>query len=233
MENFQNMLLTTLEEKYSNNVYLKGLIQVLSIGGFPVGSVIDSSLSTFLNTQKVKRLKVFFDKLNDGEIILEQTDIENNDFLHAYFSTVNYVVRTRTDEKVERFAQILKSLFSKEIDIDKFEDYNSILNELSEREFYILSKKLDYERRFPNNPESGLNEYQSLLLYWENFKHEIISHLNISDGEFNAILLRIQRTGCYSKFNGYIGENDEQKGYSTEIFRIIHDTIDKTGANTV
>jgi hypothetical protein len=220
------MSLLSLEEQYSNNVVLKGLIQILSSGGLPIGSVIDSGLSTFLNNQKVKKLKIFFDKLNDGKVILDQADIENNDFLHAYFATVNYVLNTRTDEKAARFAEILKGLYSKEIDIDQFEDYSSIFNEISEREFYFLSKKMEYEQKYTlKNGE--LNEAQVVNLYWKEFKEEVINTLGIGAGEFDGIIIRVQRTGCFSDFKGYWENDHERKGLTTELFHKIYSLLNK------
>ena len=104
-----------LENYYISNSYLRGLIQLL-----PVASAIDTILSNYIYKRQAEKLRTFFDKLNNGDVVLEMTDLENNDFLHAYFSTMNYVLTARTDEKVERFAEILKAVYTKKINIEQF-----------------------------------------------------------------------------------------------------------------
>ena len=107
--------LIMLYDSYEKQPIIKSLIQILSVNGLPVGSVVDTSLGVYVNNLKLNRLKCFFDELNSGNVELTDDLIEQNAFLSAYFSTVHYIVRTRSDEKMRNFARILKKMNDKTI----------------------------------------------------------------------------------------------------------------------
>jgi hypothetical protein len=216
--------ITTLYESYDTNPTIKGLIQALSLSGMPIGPIIDSTIGTFVNKMKSDRLHTFFDALNSGDITISEEQIESNDFLHAYFSTVNYVIRTRSDNKIESFARILKNLNVGRINIAEFEDYTSIFNELSEREFTILSIKHKYEQDHKEDV-TEMNPAQLTSSYWSDFVKTTCSRLSMSQEELDSMLVRIQRTGCYNKHKGYWEDGPNERGNTTELFRIIYELI--------
>jgi hypothetical protein len=221
----QKAFLTNLYETYDDSPVLKGLIQTLSIFGIPVGPVIDSSLGTYVNKIKTDRFKIFFDELNRGDIILTQEQIESNDFMNAYFETSLYILRTKSDDKIKRFAKILKNVYSGNLTFYDFDDYSSIFNDLTDREFAILLIKLKYEQEFHKNsvPKDKIKFISS---YWSDFKLEVISTLNIQIDEFNPMLVRLERSGCYSRLNGsYLWLDDEEYGNTTELFKTIYTLI--------
>ncbi|MGZ6555179.1 MAG: hypothetical protein ACXVDV_21560, partial [Bacteroidia bacterium] len=214
---------------YEKNPLLKALVKLL-----PAGSSVDSLISVSLSNMKAARLKTFFDALNKGDLELSENIIATNDFLYSYFSTFNYVVRTRTDEKVKRFANILLNVAAGNITFEESDDYTSVLNELSDREFAILSLKYQYESRFL--PEVGETEYRSngevlnpkqvTALYWDSFKEEVIEKIGVEASEFNSILVRIQRTGCYSIHKGYFDSSFEEDGNTTPLFKKLYTLVE-------
>lgn len=220
--------LILLSESYEKSPIIKGLIKLI-----PYGSSIDAYISTKLSNMRSARLKTFFDALNNGTMELTESIIETNDFLYSYFSVLNYVLRTRSDEKVERFANILLALATKKINFDEFDDYSSIFNELSDREFAILALKYEYEKRFL--PEKGETEYRSngiiqnpkqvTGLYWNDFKNEVISTIGVDIEEFNSLLIRLQRTGCYSVHKGYFDSSIDEDGDTTVLFKKLHKIV--------
>ena len=219
----QSNFLIPLYEAYEKNPVIKGLIQALSFSGVPIGSMIDSSLGSYVNKIKAERLRTFFDELNRGDIVLTEKQIESNDFIHAYLETVSYVLRTKSDEKIKRFAKILKRVYSEEITYDDFEDYTAIFNDLSDREFAILSIKYKYEQKNISNPKQ-LSTMVLVDSYWGDFKLEISEKLNIKESEINSFLIRIQRTGCYLKpIKGimFAGDDQDEQGITSEIFKKI------------
>ncbi len=218
-----------LSESYEKNPIIKSLIKLV-----PGGSAVDSYVSVQLNNMKAARAKAFFDALNNGSLTLSANIINSNDFLYSFYSTLNYVSRTRTDEKVKKFANIVLQLAADKIDFDQFEDYTAVLNDLSEREFAILSLKYKYEQRFL--PEEGESEYklngvvqnpiQVTMLYWEDFRNEVINTLKIESDELNSMLIRIQRTGCYLVHQGYwMDTYTEEIGNTTTLFKKITNLI--------
>jgi len=212
-------LLLELHGTYEQNPILKGLIQIIPYGGIP-----DALISTYANKLKAKKLRAFFEQLNEGEFELTKEMVLNNDFLNAYFSTLNYVLRSRSDIKFRAFAEILKALGSNKITPDEHEDYSKIFDDLTEREFMILSIKHDFEltheHTYPN-----INPLQRTSKYWAQFKSMVFEKTNINDNEMQAMLIRIQRTGCYLKFTGYWDESTDQVGDTTEIFSILKKII--------
>lgn len=216
-----------LHESYEKNPFVRTLLQALNIPGV---SQADAVISTYINNLKAEKLRLFFDELNNGTSELTENIIESNDFLHSYFSTVNYVIRTRSDEKVKRFAHILKSLAHQKINADEFDDYIAILDELSEREFTILALKYNYELKFL--PEIGETEYRSngviqnpkqiTNLYWKGFIEEIINKLNLDEVEISSMLIRLQRTGCYIAHTGYYDSKNDSDGNTTALFKKLY-----------
>ncbi|WP_207424966.1 hypothetical protein [Pedobacter sp. SYSU D00535] len=217
-----------LHERYESQPLLKALVQLATLNGFPIGAVADTVLSGYVNSMKTKKLRTFFDELNNEEVKLSPEIIENSDNLHAFFATVNYVNQNRSDVEIKAFAAILKSLYRDEIKIDEFEEYEQILNELTEREFIILSVKLEFEKH-ASLSQTDLNPLQLTSSYWEDFKSEIKKKLNIEAEELNAILVRIQRTGCYATFRGYFDESDEEIGNTTIVLQNLIGAIQNNG----
>lgn len=212
-------IIIDLYESYENVPLIKGLIQAIPFAGIP-----DSIVGTYVNKLKAKRLKIFFDQLTNGDIQLTEDIISNDNFLHAFFATTHYVVNSRSDLKLKAFAEILKSLYRDQISIDQHEDYAKIFDELTEREFIILSTKNNFERKHENtNP--GLNQLQHTSTYWNDFKTHVTDTLEINEGELNSMLIRIQRTGCYIKYVGYMDESQDQIGHTSEIFRKLKEII--------
>jgi hypothetical protein len=216
--------LTTLYDSYGNQPIIKSLLQLIDVNGIPIGSFIDTSLGTYVYNLKSNRLKCFFDELNTGQIELTDDIIEQNDFLCAYFSTINYIIRTRSDEKIKCFARILKNLSARSIHINEFEDYTSIFNELSEREFAILVIKYQYEQKNEKNPQS-LNPLQLTDSYWEDFKNEVCLKVGLPEKEFKAMLVRLHRTGCYNTYKGFLQDDPTEMGDTTELFKRLYELI--------
>lgn len=222
----QTSFFIELYESYESSPALKGLIQALSISGIPIGATIDSALCTYFNRIKAERLRFFFDELNSSDIVLTEEQIESNDFLYAYFKTVSYVLRTRSNEKIKRFAKILKKVYSGNLNVEEFDYYTSIFDDLTDKEFAILSIKYKYEQQNKSNP-NNLNELQLTCTYWDDFKKEIVDQLNIKETEINSFLIRLQRTGCYMKPNGYWDESSDHIGNTMEFFKTIINIIEE------
>ena len=88
--------LLLLAESYEKNPIIKSLVKIL-----PYGSAVDTLISVQLSNMKSARTKAFFDALNSGKLTLSENIINSNDFLYSFYTTSNYISRTRTDEKVE------------------------------------------------------------------------------------------------------------------------------------
>jgi len=122
----------------------------------------------------------------------------------------------------------LTSLGAAEITFNEFEDFTSAFNDLSEREFLLLTIKKDYELKHPHGrDENGENLIPAQLTgsYWQDFKNETKETLNIDDDMLNSLLIRVQRTGCYALHKGYWDDDGEQEGNTTIFFHKILEII--------
>ena len=78
-----------------DNPYVKALVQLVPFWGV-AGELIEEKI----RIMRSERLKYFFDKLENEEVELTDELIENNEFLHSYFSTLNHVLKSRKKEKI-------------------------------------------------------------------------------------------------------------------------------------
>jgi hypothetical protein len=218
-------LIEILYEQYQDEPGVRLFVEAISAStGFPIGVVVDTFVGTKVKKMQASRLRSFYDELNNGEIELNEELIENEDFLYSYFAVVNYVAISKSDEKAKRFARIIKGLYMQEINVDQFEYYTSIFNDLTETEFTILCIKYNYEKR-PCEREAFINPYQKTSLYWEKFINDILNALKIDREELSAILIRLQRTGCFKLHIGYYDMKSDGSGDTTSIFRKIYDLV--------
>lgn len=205
-----------LYRSYEKQPLIIGLIKALD----PITKMADGFLSTRVTNLRAKRLYQFYEELNSGDVELTEDMIDNDTFLHAYFSTVEYVTRTRSDEKIKRFAKLLKSWYAEKITIEYFEDYTDTFDDLSDREFLILSILFGYEQRNPLIDEP--NPMKKAQDHWEQFTEEIQDTLNIEAPELAAMLLRMEGKGCFMRLLGYHDSMNTGIGYTTTLFQQIH-----------
>jgi hypothetical protein len=222
-------------DKFYNESNLKPWVKLL-IQALPGGSVIDTAISEFSDQYRVRKTRKFFDELSKGEIELTPEKIQNDDFLHAYYSVLYYVQRSRTDEKVARFAFLFRSLIEGKVDIQDHEDLVKILDELTDREMYVLIKKREFEKIYTNDhPEiklymkrsaiTEINPKQILIVYWAKFRGVVLHDLCMEIDQFNPMLIRLQRTGCYSVLKGYYDQSTEEDGNTTPLFHKLYELI--------
>ena len=190
--------LQSLLEKYDDNRVVRGLIQLVPFG---IGSAIDVVLTKTLENIHAERATIFFDELAVGDIVVNEKLLESEDFLHAFFSTTKYALNTRRREKIRMFARLLKSsLTENELsNIDKYEDFLKILDELSYRELVGL-KILDEYTLTPRTEDQ--NDLQWTWQFWDEFVQQLANELSISNEQVADFMNKITRTGCYEMFMG-------------------------------
>lgn len=167
-----------------------------------VGGSLDTLLNARAQQIAEERTKDFFDELSEGSLELTEQTIQSEDFIHRWVITAKVAVNTRRREKIRLFARLLKSSFLSDISVttDEYEEYLIILDELSYRELLVLSILERYEREFP--PSENENELQKASRFWEQFVSEVNQQLGLTTDETNAMLTRLNRSGCYQTFIG-------------------------------
>lgn len=129
--------LPTILERYKHDKTIRALIQLIPFG---IGSGIDVVAMQKLEEIQSDRARAFFDELATSDSALNESVLESEDFLHAYFCTAKYALNTRRREKIRMFAKLLKQAINTETfaDIDEYEDYLDVLDELNFREIIAL-----------------------------------------------------------------------------------------------
>lgn len=201
--------------KYERSSILRALVQLIPMG---VGSALDTGIMTHVNNIRADRLKILFLKLESIEAVLTEQDIQNEDFLHAYFITTRAVVNTRRREKIELLARLFTTFVhsKKFAEIDDYEEMLDILDDVHYREFKILLILQKFEEKNPI--QEGQNGLQRSWTFWSDFIKEVEEQFKIDKIEINACLSRINRTGLYQPFiGGFHGYSGDQ-GYLTPLF---------------
>lgn len=184
--------------RYEQQPLLKGLVQLVPLG---VGSALESALLTRLNTYRAERLRTFFDELGAGKVTLTEETIQSDDFLHCYFATLNAVLRSRRRDKVRFLARLLKGGFDGCVEsVDEYEELVAVTDDLTQRELWVLALLARHER--DNPPQKGDNGLQRATRFWPAFVSDATTQLGIDEQMLAAMLVRIQRSGCYEEFTG-------------------------------
>ena len=211
---------------YENHSVIRGLVQLIPCG---IGSAIDTALITKVKNIRQKRLRIFWDELATRNILLTEEMIQNEDFLHAYFATVQAVLRTRHQDKIRLFSRLLVNYTrGNPIDtIDEYEEFLAILNDLSIREFYVLTLLSDYEQKQPNIVPTSVQADT----FWSRFLEDVENKVGIPQKEMPGFLARLSRTGLYTAFtSGHIGYKGNQGRTTPRLAKFI-DAIQSSGPN--
>jgi len=208
----------SLVNRYERSALVRGLVQLIPLS---IGSALDTAVITRVQAIRADRAREFFDELARGEQDLTVELLENNDFLHCFFATSEAAFKTHRAEKIRMFARLLRSstVEGKFSGIDEYEEFLGILNELSYRELSLLILLEDYEARFPK-AGPGEDENQRAMKFWKAFCEQMITDLGIKDNEINAVLRRLNRSGCYETFTTEMVHSlKRNKGKTTPTFQ--------------
>lgn len=209
--------------RYEGHRVIRGLIQLIPFG---IGGAIDVVLTQTLTTIQEQRSKAFFDELAKSTTQLNATALESEDFLHCYFATARYALNSRRREKIRMFARLLKSSVSAggPQDVDEYEIFLGILDELNYRELQALAILDSYSNQ-PWNPDQ--NDLQWTNTFWDDFAANLSSNLKIPQDEIKDFMNRISRTGCYEMFTGtYMGYTGG-KGKLTPTYRRLKQFVEE------
>ena len=213
MDNHTNSKIFGLAKRYEGNPVLRALVQLVPFG---IGTAADAALTTIITNIRKDRARAFFDELATRGFPLTEDEIQNEDFLHAYFATCKAAFNTRQREKIRLFARLLHNYASKPTEFEEFEEHLSILDGLSYREFQILLILKKYDEANPQREKE--NELQRTQRFWASFQSECTKRLKIPKDEINGILTRLNRTGLYQTIVGTYLNYAGDRGHLTPNF---------------
>lgn len=203
-----------LSSLYAENSFVRALIQLIPLG---IGGAGDVLFMDYVERMRKRRAKVFFDELDSGEIVLSESVIRSEEFLHRFFIATRVALNAQRDEKIRNFAKLLKSSVNSEsnLDNDEFEEYVSILDELSYREWLalLILDEFSYTERSEEQ-----NDLQWSNDFWIDFKDRVSDELKIDHDEVVSFLNRISRTGLYEQIVGGFMDYEGGVGVLTKRF---------------
>jgi transcriptional regulator of NAD metabolism len=189
--------------QYSNRPAIKALLKLI-----PGGSSADTLLQKRADEIKDDRVKVFFEELAQGKRELTDDLIQTEDFLHSYFCTLRAALNCRQREKIKNFARLLDSSLDPMLQVssDEHEELLTILEEITVREFAILSDLRN--RELAHSWKEGENALEHALRYWGAFKTTTVEAYVVPAESFNAFMARLERTRLYLRITGYYDHSD-------------------------
>ena len=207
--------LEEIGKRYEQQPIIRGLVQLIPWG---IGSAVDVAIMTVLNNVREDRAHAFFDELAKGRIALTQEQINNEDFLHAYFATVRAALNTRRREKIRLFGQLFTHHCQGAgfTNTDTYEETLAVLDDLTLRELQVLLLLRDFESK--NSILPGQNALQRATQFWASFLQRVEVEIGIPKAETPGYLERLNRTGLYQTYVGGAWDYTGDKGYTTPNF---------------
>lgn len=220
--------LAKLADLYAEKPLVRALFTLATgvVGSFPGASALTDTIRELIASGvddiQRERLRELFDELATGEKYLTAELIKQNDFIHAFICTYRAAMRTRHKKKIRMFARLLLTgVRENRLDGEELEEFISILDELSVREYEILLtlERLEHLYPYRKNKDGELeNDLQRTYQYWDTFLTEVENKFGLTRGVIIAMLSRLTRTGLYRPVSGtYIGDPGD-RGYTTELF---------------
>jgi hypothetical protein len=215
-----------LAHRYLQNPGVRALVQLVPFG---VGSALETYLATRLDNIRQRRRQTFFDELAKGTVDLTPQLIENEDFLHCFVATVRAVDRTRREEKIHMFARLLSAASSGGAapDADEYEELLGIVDQLTPNEFRVLLALEEYEATYYKDGQFH-GDGRDGVLHPIAAKHLGVPQDQLTDDELRAIVMRLNRVGCYGLFGWRQGPAKDCS--LTPVYRRLKDLVaDKDG----
>jgi hypothetical protein len=174
-------------------------------------------LGTVVHELWIRRAEIFRTELVALNIDPSEERLRQKKYLKGLVATARHVQETVNEDKIRDFAAMFATYcegghFES---VDHFEEYLSILDDLSAREFQVLLILHKYEGA---NPLEGRNPLQRAIAVWSSFEADVRQNVGIEPEQLSAILTRIQRTGLYETITGTYWDNAGGKGCLTPLF---------------
>lgn len=212
-----NDVVPTLLKIAESDKVLKTLIDTILIAcGIPIASLITTGITGSISYLLQKRTEDLFTQLANNPLKLSENDIKDDEFIHKFLITYKAVTESHHHEKRVALANLLLKGTLLKLDVDSYEDYLSILKDISFREFYILNTLSKHQCQFAKNDTES--ELEWVNHYWNTFIQEINDHLGLTKTDLDGILVRLNRTGCYRTITGSYYDYLGDKGFLTPLY---------------
>lgn len=202
-----NDKLAWLIDQYAEYPWIRALLQIAT--GTPGVGGLFAAASELLNSAVHERRKVFFDELARGEYLLSQEIIQTEEFLQMFVVSYSAAIRTYQREKIRHFARLLlRGAQESPPNVDRVEEFVSILDDLSGRELHILLTLKRFEdqnkTKWSGESQSDIREakIRQIGSFWEDFEQTIENEIGVYSSFLSPMLIRLTRTGLFETITG-------------------------------
>ncbi len=157
----------------------------------------DAVIEAIVGRFRRRRLSEWAAELNDDPDLTDE-QMTSDDNLFAAFAVAGCVSRVHSRERVSYFARLYANFVAgRGITASEFAEFLHLLENLSDREFYVLLHLREMSRAVAAGV-GGLGS--NMLLYqcqdgWRRLRTRLASELGISEDQVNSIAQGLTRTG--------------------------------------
>ncbi|MCW5922932.1 MAG: hypothetical protein KIS77_11345 [Saprospiraceae bacterium] len=191
--------------------------------------VTQAALRTLSEIEQ-KRATTFFNRLSDNNFEITEELSRNEDFIHACGQTFLSVLKTRRQEKIKYFADLLSNTFSAEQpqEMDEFDfDFNALDN-LSFTEIRLVMLLYKFEMTYSDHSTPDVTRKRMNAENWQEFLTSVQKEMNFNREMAEAYLISAEKTGLINFPRP--GNNDLRRysAHTTEPFRRLYKKINHT-----
>ena len=209
-----------IHEELSDHTEIVALLSLVN-DVLPLTGTVSNVINKKMKDIRTKRQEILFSGLASGDKLLTEDIIKQEDFLHKFVITYSAAINTRREEKIRMLAKLLKNSEAKSfnVDIDIYEEYLKILDELGYRELKALYFLNNYEKEYSVENKKD---------YWPDFINDLKNKLNLEDDEVKPFLNRLNSIGCFTISTGLgvtwedFGVRGELSGIYKKIINIVN-----------
>ena len=188
-----------------NKGFVKILLEIFVLASGGLAAPLKTGIEEGWRIWNETKMYWFFEALDRGEVEINEDLIDNTDFLHSYFATINAVNRSRTIERIAMFARALGRYSRKDVsaNADRYDEFIRIMLDLSDAEIIIISIIDCYENQVKGYPGMEIGKkYEMAKRFHSTFEQELAA--KIPPGQINSRIIRLERTGLIEKYWNYI-----------------------------
>jgi hypothetical protein len=233
-EDVERSPLDTVSEWYESLLALRVGAVALAPFTHGISAIADQAIVSTFAFLKRSRIRAFRNELTLLNLHLTEEDVQSREFIEGFIAAAGKAENATREEKIRLFARLFRSYwqsgrFTPEA-FDEYEEDLAIVDELSYREFMLLSILHRLETQHPLQP--GMNKLQRARKFWAELEREAGELFGVPTQEVEGLLQRLSRTGLYQPITGAFLDYTGGLGHLTPRFERIRRRLDGSDPNS-
>ena len=199
----------------------------------PFASAVQEMMISTLTNLSQEGSRVFWEEFERGGIQVTDKIAESDKFVHCFRITAEATRRAFRHAKIRMLARLLRSGLTEGgfSDVDEYERYLGILDELTYDEIRLLALLDTFESSYGSNVTTSLRR-NAIQEYWGKFKAKALDELKIPEREIDNWMTRLGRTGCFQgipdtkEYRDFEDPIANVTGYLTDVYRRLRDKVE-------